>query len=251
MMTSINLRSASQHQGRPYRLVDICNLFLGLTIALFSYMLVCTQTAEALELRCDDANVVVHSPNLGDAKSVCKGAADAIRFLGAQGFETNGQIEVLIVADRHDLISDSAYGGYIHSVRSACVVVFSEIAKHGTLFDLPFDRDLYRSLATHEVAHAIAALNFRISEPQIEAEEYIAYVAMYATMPAMYRDKLLERFVGMEFENEMQINTIVYLLDSFRFGILAYKHFMKASNGADFLQQVLMGRALLELEYAY
>ena len=238
-MISINLHSASRHQGRLYRPVDTCNLFVGLTVALFLYMFVCTQSSKALELRCDDANVVVQSPNLADAKSVCEGAADAIRFLGTQGLETNGQIEVLVVAKLPDLVSASAYGGYIHSERRAYILIYSEIAAHGTLFDFPFDRVLYQSLA-------IAALNFRISKPPIEAQEYIAYVAMFATMPTKYREPLLERFVDAQFENEIQINTFVYLFNPFRFGILAYKHFMMAGNGADFLQQVLMGRALPE-----
>jgi hypothetical protein len=243
---------------------------VGLTIALFSYMFVCTPTAEASslrcdeassyifdcaqtaetdELRCDDANVVVRSPNMADAKTICEGATDAIRFLGAQGFETNGEIEVVLVDKIPDLIGSSAFGGYVHSHRRAYMLTYFETAKQGTSFDLPFDRLLYRSIAAHEVAHVIAAANFRMSKPQIEAQEYIAYVTMFATMPAMYREQLLGRFVGMEFQDEMQINTIIYLFDPFRFGILAYKHFKKPGNGADFLQQIITSNVLAGSAY--
>lgn len=249
MMTGISRCSANRRRDCPYRLADIGNLLACLTIALSSYVLVCMPKAEARELRCDDANVVVYSPSLADAKSVCDGAADAIGFLGAQGLETSGQIEVLVVDKLADPISSSSFGGYLHSGRRAYLLTSSKVAKRGTVFSLPFDRTLYRSLATHEIAHAIGAVNFRIPNPPIEAEEYIAYVAMFATLPATHRGPLLARFKDEKFETEIQINPLVYILDPFRFGILSYKHFMKSGNGAAFLQQVLTGRALRQFAY--
>jgi hypothetical protein len=248
-MANVSPRSASRPHGRRCRLAGIGNFFTGLTIALFSCLLVFTQRAEALELRCRDANVTVHSSDPADAKSVCDGAADAVGFLAARGLETNGTVEVVIVDRLPEPISPPAFGGYLRSERRAYLLTFSKIAERGTVFNLPLDRTLYRSLAIHEVAHAIAALNFRIENPSIEAEEFIAYTTMFTTLPKTYRDPVLKRFVDDNFANEFQINSLAYLLNPVRFGVLAYKYFMKPENGADFLQQILAGQALREFAY--
>ena len=95
------------------------------------------------------------------------------------------------------------------------------------------------------MAHVIAANNFSIPAPRIEAQEYIAYVTMLATMAPSYRELLLAQYPGRGFATEMGINTIVYLFDPLRFGIRAYRHFLKAENGKAFVQRILTGQALV------
>ena len=218
-----------------------------LAIAALCVSLAGAREAQALTLRCANADVVVQSAAADDAQSVCAGAADAIEFLGARGLKTDGPIAVHIVDALPAPISPGAFGGYIRDGRRAYLLSFANIARRGTVFGLPFERALYRSLATHEVAHAVAAANFRIAEPPIEAEEYIAYAAMFATMPAAKRDPLLARFAGQAFASELQINRFVYILAPFRFGVLSYKHFMQEADGAAFLRKVLAGEALAGL----
>jgi len=229
--------------------IAIGTLSAGLTIALLSCFLAGTPQAEALDLRCNDSNVMVHAPDPADAKSVCDGAVDAIRFLRARGFRTNQIFDVRVVDALPSPIDPAAYGGYVQNERRAYLLVYSKIAARGTVFGLPFDRALYRSLATHEVAHAIAALNFRAANPPIEAVEYIAYATMFAALPGKHRNAVLERFKSDEFANELHINRSVYLLDPFRFGVLAYKHFMKLRDGTHFLELILTGRALQDFTY--
>src|SRR5690606_11844739 len=65
---------------------------------------------------------------------------------------------------------------------------YAEFRKIGAWFGVPTDRDLYRSLAAHEAAHALASANFTVRPPSIQAHEYIAYVTMFSTMePALPR----------------------------------------------------------------
>lgn len=224
-------------------------LSAGLTIALLSCFLADTPPAEASDLRCNDTNIMVYAPDLADARSVCDGAVDAIRFLRARGLRTNQIFDVRVVDKLPSPIGPSAFGGYVQTERRAYLLMSSKIAERGTVFNLPFDRALYRSLATHEVAHAISALNFRVANPPIEAVEYIAYTTMFSSLPRKYRNAALERFKNDEFANELRINRSVYLLDPFRFGLLAYKHFMTLGNGTRFLEQVLTGRALQDFTY--
>jgi len=243
-MINFNVHWASQRRRHTYRPVVIYCRYVSLAIALVLSTLVYAQTAKALELRCANANVVVQSADLADAKLVCEGAADAIRFLRDHRFMTNVRVEIVVVDTLPDIIGPSAYGGYILAEGRAYLLNSSEIADRGSIFGLPVEEPLYRSLATHEVAHAIATLNFQASFPPVEAQEYIAYVVMFANMPAEYRDQLLERVAGQRFDDERQINDFVYLVEPLRFGILVYKHFMKLENKTDFLQQVLSGRQL-------
>jgi hypothetical protein len=109
---------------------------------------------------------------------------------------------------------------------------------------MPIDAILYRSIITHEVAHLIAANNFVIPKPLIKAKEYIAYVTMFATMPAVYRRQLFEQFPAKAFESELDINTMIYLFDPTRFGVSAYKHFLKLENRRAFIRRTLAGQAL-------
>jgi len=201
------------------------------------------QAARARALQCPNANVVVYSRNIADAQAACAGAAAAIRFLAEQGLKTGGQIEVHVV-DQLPYAEPSASGVYIAIERRAYVLAFSQLERRQTLFDLPIDRLLYQSVATHEVAHIIADANFTIPRPRIEAQEYIVYVAMLATMPRSYREQVLDKFPEYRFEPETAFNTSTYLMDPLYFGVRAYRHFLKPGNGKAFFRRILAGEAL-------
>ena len=108
---------------------------------------------------------------------------------------------------------------------------------------------LYLSLVTHEVAHAVANCNFTIPEPTYHAEEYVAYVAMFATMNPALRAHLLKGISPAGFDREFGFNEITYSLDPMRFGVEAYRHYLKKEHGDDFILQVLSGRALTNSVY--
>lgn len=242
-MTKGTLLRASQRLRYRKQACAFCN-FLGLTMALLIYALLGMQTATALELRCADTSVVVQSSNLQDAILICEGATDATKMLGQYKFVTNVRIEFSVVDELPTIFNAVAFGGYNGAEGRAYLLPSSAIADRGSVFDLPFEQALYRSLATHEVAHAITNYNYRTSAPTTEAHEYIAYAVMFATMPEEYRDRLLVRFANQQFDDEAQINSFVYLVDPLRFGVLAYKHFTKLEDKTGFLQRVLRGREL-------
>jgi len=121
---------------------------------------------------------------------------------------------------------------------------FAAAEKHGTPFDIPVDAALHRSMVAHEVAYVIAARNFAVPKPLIKVKEYIAYVTMFATMPAAYRRRLFDKFPAAAFETESGINDMLYLLNPMRFGVSAYKHFLKPNNRPAFIRRILAGNAL-------
>ena len=105
---------------------------------------------------------------------------------------------------------------------------------------------LYRSLAAHEVAHAISDCNFKLARPTIQAKEYLAYVTMFATMAPAVRARILRKSPGHGYEGDWQMSTPIYMADPMRFGVQAYRHFLKPDNGRSYLHAILAGKVMIE-----
>jgi hypothetical protein len=156
------------------------------------------------------------------------------------------EIEVEIVQRLPKGVDGSAVGRYVESEGRVFMLLYFELKKRKTWFKLPIDRALYCSLASHEVAHAVAARNFKVANPSIQAKEYIAYVTMFSTMAPQLREQVLKQFPGYGFEGDWQITTTAYLFDPMRFGVQAYRHFLKLANGREYLHAILAGKSLIE-----
>lgn len=199
------------------------------------------------ELRCDERNIVVRSPERLDASTACEGARDAIVFLASHGLDVSSEIEIDVVPRLPAVAGHSeAAGRYLESQGRVLILAYSEFEKQKPWLGLPSDRRLYRSLASHEVAHAVAARNFLVPQPSIQATEYIAYVTMLATMDPADRERVLTQFPGEGFEGDWQMSSTIYLFDPERFGVHAYRHFLKPANGRRYLHEILSGKVLVE-----
>ena len=143
-----------------------------------------------------------------------------------------------------DWISKTALGCYQEEEQKVIVLTFSAFEKREVWFGVPVDRSMYRSLVTHEVVHAVASCNFTISKPTIHAKEYVAYVAMFAMMNPVIRARVLAANPGVGFDRESEINDLTYLLDPMRFGVEAYRHYLKTDHGDAFLLKALSGNVL-------
>ena len=198
--------------------------------------------AHADEIQCPDTNVTVTSANDHEAGIACQAAQEALGFFAVNGLDTSGPVKVNLVSELPDVAGASSYGCYDHSTRSVHMLHFSDCLERGPWADLPIDRTLYKSLLTHEVAHALAAMNFSVPRPGVLAHEYLAYVTMFSTMPAGKRERVLAKFPGTGFESVDQMSVTYYLMDPLRFGAEAYRHFLKLEDGKTFLKDVLAGR---------
>lgn len=179
-----------------------------------------------------------------DAQHACQGAADAISFLDGKGLDTSDEIRIRIVERLPSGVEHDALGCYVHPERRVYVLTLREFQLRGEFFGVPASPVLYRSLISHEVAHAIASCNFAIPRPTLAAQEYIAFVTMYATMPQAVRDQMLEAFAEDGFDTEHQISGTMYLIAPQWFGAQSYRHYLKLGNGMLFLRKILAGDAL-------
>jgi hypothetical protein len=200
----------------------------------------------AREVRCEAQNVSVRSPSPTDAKLACKGARDAIGFLAAHGFDVVRDVSIELVPKLTRVAGASAAGCYLESEQRVLILTFREFKKFKTWFNVPIDASLYRGLVAHEVAHALGACNFKVATSSIQAKEYIAYVTMLATTAPAQRERVLSEFPGQGFEGDWQMNTTIYLVDPMRFGVQAYRHFLKPANGRDYLHAILAGKVMIE-----
>jgi hypothetical protein len=175
---------------------------------------------------------------------VCEGAKDALVFLTSQGLDATTPVTIDVLPKLPEVCGTTAAGCYLESERRVLILTYAELAKRESWFRLLLDLTLYRSLVSHEVAHAIAARNFRRPAPTITAKEYVAYVTMFSTMAPSTRARVLGQFQGEAFEGDWQMHTIIYLADPMRFGVRAYRHFLKHDDGRNYLHALLRGEVL-------
>lgn len=212
---------------------------------LTSLLLCATSGPRSLELRCSDAVLITADGQYGLAGAACEAALAASDFLSDAGLDTSTPVTIRLVDTLPGRIDPNAVACYIHSER--CVYLSaprnSLVPKGPTADRIP--KLPYRSWVTHEMAHAIAADNFRLSKTTIQAHEYIAYVTMFATMPQTLRDQILGAFPGDGFDNEEQITATLFLLAPNWFGAEAYRHYRSLrQDGPAFLARILSGQAL-------
>jgi hypothetical protein len=198
------------------------------------------------EMSCPNGNVTVFAQDREDARVACQGAADALRFLASQGLDVGEAIVIDVVEILPDTAEPLALGCYLDRERRVAVLAYAEARRRETWFGIPLDRSLYRSLVAHEVAHAVAACNFKPAQPSIQAHEYVAYVTMFATMAPGQREAVFARYPGDGYDDDAQMSSTIYLLDPLRFGVEVYRHFSRSENGRGYLQRVLEGKALVE-----
>lgn len=186
----------------------------------------------------------VRAAKARDARTACEGATDAVRFLRMHGLEADGRLELHLTDQLPEQANPKALGCYLHSERRAYVRTFHAFVKEGSYLRLPPDRILYRALIAHEVGHAIAACNFAVPAPTLPAQEYVAYVTTFATLPESYRERAIERYLGSPVAHELAFNSVIYAMDPEHFGVQAYRHYASPGNGPAFLREVLLGNAL-------
>jgi hypothetical protein len=195
---------------------------------------------------CEGTGVSIRSALPIESTLVCAGARDALGFFARLGFEPTHPIVIEVTLDLPGSVNDGAVGCYIDSTHRPIVIPRRAFLDQGTWFAVSVDDALYRGLVAHEVAHAVAACHFLPLRPTIQAQEYIAYVAMFATMDAGLRRRILAANPDPAFDSELKINATVYLCDPMAFAVRSYRHYLAAADGDAFIRRVLSGRALAD-----
>jgi hypothetical protein len=214
-------------------------------LAAAALLLCLISSGGAAEFQCAAENTRVVAEDARDAALACQGAADAIEFLAGEGLGVPAGIRIEIVPSLNDDDSCEAAGFFLAAENRIVVLSLVEFRRFERWLRVPVSDALYRGLVAHEVAHLIAHHNFTIEKPTIQAQEYIAYVTTLATLDPDQRARVLSQFTGDGYETEQQMNTTIYLCDPMRFGVEAYRHFIRRGREAGFFDAILTGRILV------
>ncbi|MDO9132309.1 DUF6639 family protein [Hydrogenophaga sp.] len=195
---------------------------------------------------CPDANAFVAGAGAQDFGDICQGMASALAFFAAHGLTATEALSVTVTRQLPSEAGATAAGCFLEKQRMIYVAPFTEFRKNTSWFGVPIDRAMYRSLATHEAAHAIASCNFSIPNPTIQAKEYLAYVAMFSSMPTALRQKALAGMPVESFDSFDRFTPLLYMFDPMRFGAGACRHFSALPEPASVIRAVLTGKALTD-----
>jgi hypothetical protein len=195
---------------------------------------------------CPDGSAVVSGASANDFADVCQGVASALSFFALHGVPAPEPLTIEVTRRLPAEAGETAAGCYLESKRTIYVVPFSTFLTNKTWFGVKIDRAIYRSLASHEVAHAVAACRFLIPNPTIQAKEYLAYVAMFSTMPPALRVKALRGVPAETFNSFDRFTPMLYMFDPMRFGVGAYRHFSSLPGPTSVIRDVLSGKVLTD-----
>jgi len=215
-------------------------------LALVLAAAACPANVLAERLLCPGTDISVSHSDAADADSACQAAAYSIAFLESNGYTRGGGFEMQIVDRLPPENIPHSLGSLDHRNRQIRVLSFAEVSRgQKSILGLPADRELYRSLIAHEVAHLIALRNFSFDRPTMVAQEYIAGVTQIATLPSELRQVILTLYPGDGFRSTAAINLTLFLFDPHFFAVQAYRHFSRPENGATFLRALLLVRGLV------
>ena len=192
---------------------------------------------------CPGIPVQVASGSLEDRALVCDGAARAVAFLRTNGLRIKDTIRIQLRP--FAMASNASHiGTYDPATKAIELLTYDQTQLQTTQeppFDIPMDKRLYTSFATHEVAHAIAHQYAVDGRAAYLGHEYLAYVTQITTMDRATQDAVLQRFRLEGFADADQMSFTYYALDPSAFAIKAYRHYLTLDDPRAFLADLLSG----------
>ena len=194
--------------------------------------------------QCAIERASVRSRDPEDAKSMCAGAGAAIQFFQSHGVSLDESVRIVIGEELPSGISSLAVGCFSRSDRISYVLSYEKFVARKYWLGLQVSRQLYETVASHEVAHAIASCASASTSLTTEATEYLAFVTMFETMDPQTAREALSAYPGEVIESVWDINEVVYGLNPIRFGVMAYRHYLKQIDRSAFVREILSGTVL-------
>ena len=167
-----------------------CSLMIPFVILIIFLYTLASPASSAMHV-CVNSSISIEAGESLDHHAICNSAEDALAFFDRLDIKLSCHLVIKIVQNLPDWMSETEAGCYHKDEQKVFVLTFPAFEKRQVWFGVPVNRLMYRSLVTHEVAHAVASCNFTISEPTYHAEEYVAYVAMFAMMNPELRAHVL------------------------------------------------------------
>ena len=199
--------------------------------------------ADPIAYQCADLPIRVISKSSKDLERVCAGAAKADAFFESHGIKIKNPIPIRL----HESIINNhpAHIGLYDSKHNQIDL----LSYQQTLqrcheqppFGVPMCEPIYISFIVHEISHAIADQNFQYRPVPLIAQEYLAYVAQFATMDSPSQADILQHYDLEPYDSLESMSIIYYGLDPNAFGIKTFLHYQSLSNPGQFIRDLLSG----------
>lgn len=216
-------------------------------LAVFATGAVAQAPAGRHEQRCEGIAAVVETSHPETVAAACDGARDALGFLRALPRPEGETLRIELVAAMPPGLRPDAVGCYALRSRRLMVLEQPLFLKRGRWFGVPVSPRLWRAVVAHEVAHALVGCHLQGRPLPSAAHEYVAYVTMFATLDPATRDAALAAMPGRGFDHPAEINDVTYAFDPMRFGVEAYRHWLRQPERERFLREVLVGAIVPDL----
>lgn len=221
---------------------------LGLSALILAAVLSGSACTTAGRLACASTSVVVSGAAGGVGGTVCAGAEDAFSFLEPLGLQLPHQVQIDLAPAMPAGLGEDVAACTSTASRRITLLQYPAFMRHEVWMGVPPQRALYRSIVTHEVVHAIVRCHVGDRKLAVAASEYIAYVAMFATMDPALRDRVLAAHPGTGFDHVSQATLLAYAFDPTGFGAEAWRHWVRAPDRVALLHRVVAGQAITEYE---
>jgi hypothetical protein len=218
----------------------------ALTAVFVSPACIAQPAGRSLPVPCEDATAVVTGAGYEDFRDICAGAAAAVTFLASLDVPATEPVSIEVTNSIPHEAGPTAAGCYIEQHRKVFVLPYSAFRRSKTWIGVAIDRTVYRALAAHEAAHAVAACSFRSANPTIQAKEYLAYATTFATMALPLRTKALKATGAEGFTSLDRFTPLLYMFNPMRFGAESYLHFSKVSDKPGLVRSILDGKLLTD-----
>lgn len=199
---------------------------------------------------CEVTDLKIESKNLEDAQDACAAGLDVHAFFRGAGLMKSAPVTLVVVDNMPAEHGDNVMGYFTPENMQIRILSFAASSERGSWFGYPMDRFIYKSLAAHELAHALGWSNTTGGTLSLRAREYVAYVVMFATMEPNHRSAILAEIQGTGFTSDEQISDAYYYFGPLQFGVQAYRHYLRPKNGVRFLRAILRGE-VLPVIYSY
>lgn len=193
---------------------------------------------------CPGTTVIVQSGEPRNVADVCRAATMATDLLSRCGIVRNTTLRISLIDKVRHPCGAAVLGQYLSKEDRIELTTYkgclATLQPDNVYRKLP-QREVWRSLAVHEIAHGIVSSVVRGKNLASVAHEYVAYVIQISSLSAGSRRKLLEAMPGAVPPNTTSFTELYHAIYPLRFGVNAYRHYSAMRDGCVFLNQVLGG----------
>ena len=205
------------------------SLFLITVFLLFNSISYANEKAS----QCTGSDVVVKFSNIDDYYMACRSVNELMDVAQKIGLNEDLNISILFVDSLSINITGKSLAVFNPNTMKIEVLSIAASQKNfgdEAVLGLQMDKELHRSVITHELAHALFWQNMKKTIIAREIHEYFAYVIQLSLLDPSHRKEIIAANDVPAFLDRSEMTEEYYLLNPTRFAVKSYLHFVNRNN---------------------